>query len=179
MQLLSHLFSERILLSDNKRSARLMPLSDFADIPAWVSGDDGQCFAYIIIRSANRLLEQFTFSAGEQRHLERCGNELLTLLVTESSDGRLEMFQVREPSDLRVLEGFGTDLEIHVNWSMKSFGIARRTDEALEGLPLRSAIRAMDIADYRSAVLDFPVAAAVQGWIKGKHSGQTAWCAAA
>ncbi len=166
MQLLSHLFSERILLSDNKRFARLMPLSDFADIPAWVSGDDGQCFAYIIIRSANRLLEQFTFSAGEQRHLERCGNELLTLLVTESSDGRLEMFQVREPSDLRVLEGFGTDLEIHVNWSMKSFGIARRTDEALEGLPLRSAIRAMDIADYRSAVLDFPVAAAVQGWIK-------------
>lgn len=168
--MLRDLFRERILLSEEPRSAHLTAFNSNEQLlPVWKDNNDEDLrpFMYIIIRSAKRLLEQFTFAIDRQDYLRKCGNTLFTLIVTLSDDGVWQLLYVRDPSELTVLrEMLDGQVEMHVSYSMTSMALARRADKTTENVGLKTASQAIMLADYRTAILDFPITAAIRGWVE-------------
>jgi hypothetical protein len=164
---LRSLFSERLLLSDERRPARLLALKWNWHLPLhWISDEDPRPFMFIIVRSANRLLDQFAFTPNMQSYLAQCGNTLFTLVVVEPDDGEWQLLHVREPSELVTLaERFKGEADIHVNWSMVSMGLATRADRSVKCVDVQIALQAKILADFRTAILDFPITAAIRGWV--------------
>ncbi|MEU7809575.1 hypothetical protein AB0B18_24235 [Micromonospora chalcea] len=164
---LEQLFGERILLSDEPRPARLLVLADHLDLPLVQAGDKRRPpFIYVIVRCASRLLDQFAFPENEHEWLATLGNETLTLIVARARGGEWLLLKVQEPEEMASLASLlNGRAEIHVNWSMASMAEAVKEDADASGVPLATAVRALELGDFSLALLDFPIIGAIRGWV--------------
>lgn len=165
---LAHFFRERVLLSDEPRPARILTLDDPLRFPFIQAGHDGgPPFVYVIVRAASRLLDQFSFPEGDRYRLTTLGNTLLTLIVARGPDGEWLLLDLQRPAEMADLANLlAGHAEIHLTWSLASLAEATNDDPDASGRPLATAVRAMELADFSLALLDFPIVAAIRGWAK-------------
>jgi len=165
---LDHFFAERILLSDEPRPAQLLTLANELASPfVHRAGNDVAPYVYVIVRSASRLLDQFTFTAQALERLVGLGNTVLTLVVVPASRGGVRLLEVQGPDEVTALVAqLNGRAQIYLTWSMASMGEVTRARAGDRELPLATAAKAMEVSDLRLALLDFSIVAALRAWAR-------------
>ncbi|MCT2281034.1 hypothetical protein EEZ25_29415 [Micromonospora aurantiaca] len=167
---LEHVFRERILLSDERRPARLLSLAENLDMP-FVRTTDKHLppFVYMVVRSASRLLDQYAFPAADHERLVGYGDTVLTVVpvAPPSPAGEWLLLEIRQPREAEFLaEQLNGRAELHVNWSLASMAAATRRDRDARSPALATAARAIALADIRLALVDHPIVAVLHGWMR-------------
>jgi hypothetical protein len=141
-------------------------VDDYLRFPFIQAGHEGRPpFIYVIVRGASRLLDQFTFPEREHERLATLRNTVLTLIVAQGPGDEWLLLEVQRPEVMADLAGLlDGHAEIHVTWSLASMAEATNDDADASAAPLATAVRALEVADFSLALLDFPIVAAIRGW---------------
>jgi hypothetical protein len=172
-ELVASAYSERILLSDHPRHARVRDLrADLLGnrVALPIFGYEGYSpFLFLAIRSGRRLLQQYVFEQGEEDWLRDHLDEQVAYLLGRSADPDFDwdLFIAKDASCLTELaRGVKGKLLIHLN---RSLGATARY------LSHQATEAALQAADSCSALVDFPVLAAVKGWMMNEVPIRYAW----
>ncbi|MFI7545582.1 hypothetical protein [Actinoplanes sp. NPDC049599] len=166
---LTHVFSERVLLSAERRPARLMPLAGNLDIPIVYPADAHRPrFVYVVVRSASRLIDQYKFSPTDHERLLQYGDTVLTCVTARSKvEGEWFLLQICRSEEVALLATrLAGRADLHVNWSLAAMAAATRRDVAGRDLALTVAASTIAQAGVRLALVDAPILPMIQGWRK-------------
>lgn len=172
-ELVATAYSERILLSDHPRRAKIRDLRGdllkgcFA-LPVF-NYDGYSPFLFLAVRTGRRLLKQYVFEESQNVWLRGRLDEQFTYLLGRSADPNFEwdLFIAKDADCLTELaHGVKGRLLIHLNRSLG--GTARYLSHQATAAALRAA-------DSCSALVDFPVLAAVKGWMMNDVPVRYAW----
>jgi hypothetical protein len=177
-ELVANAYSERILLSDHPRRARIRDLRrDLLEkglekerSSRVVFHHNGNSpFLFLAVRTGRRILKQYAFDESQEDWLRDRLDEQFTYLLGTAADPDFEwdLFIAEDVDCLSELtDAVKGTVAIHLNRSLAA---------TVDGLSPQALAANIMAADSRSVILDFPVLLSVKSWMTQGVPIRYAW----